>query len=140
MEPTPDRRFCRDSRDSRDPYGVALSRHGKSRWADFKNGGDMNAETQSCKTTTSIGEVRIRPVANGSDGLIAFASCRYGDVLLNDVAIRRDDAGKLYLTYPRKRSSTGRPHPLHHPLDRDTAAQFEEAILGQLRKLVGSGS
>ena len=36
-----------------------------------------------------IAEVRIRPVPNGSDGLVAFASCRYGNVLLNDLAIRR---------------------------------------------------
>lgn len=86
-----------------------------------------------------IAEVRIRPVPNGSDGLLAFASCRYGGVLLNDIAIRRDSAGHLFLTYPRKLGSTGRPHPLHHPLDRETADAFEAAILGQLRRLVGGG-
>jgi len=83
-----------------------------------------------------ISEVRIRPVPNGSDGLVAFASCRYGGVLLNDIAIRRDEAGRLYLTFPRKLGSTGRPHPLHHPIDRETADQFENAILGQIRALV----
>lgn len=84
-----------------------------------------------------ITEVRLRPVPNGTDGLVAFASCRYGDVLLNDLAIRKDESGRLYLTYPRKLSSSGRPHSLHNPIDRETADQFEEAILGQLRKLVG---
>lgn len=87
-----------------------------------------------------ISEVRIRPVPNGSDGLIAFASCRYGGVLLNDIAIRRDASGNLFLTYPRKLGSTGRPHPLHHPIDHETAGQFEAAILGQLRALVAGES
>ncbi len=86
-----------------------------------------------------ITEVRIRPVPNGRDGLVAFASCRYGGVLLNDIAIRRDDSGHLYLTYPRKLASTGRPHPLHHPIDRETADQFEAAVLGEIRRLLGGG-
>jgi DNA-binding cell septation regulator SpoVG len=87
--------------------------------------------------TPEISEIRLRPVSNGNGGLIAFASCRYGQVLLNDIAIRRDESGHLFLTYPRKLSSTGRPHPLHFPIDHQTAAEFEEAIIGQLRRLVG---
>jgi len=86
-----------------------------------------------------ITEVRYRPVVNGSDGLIAYCSCRYGGILLNDIAIRRDDTGQLYLTYPRKLSSTGRPHALHHPIDKETAEQFEQAILGQLRNMACVG-
>ena len=86
-----------------------------------------------------ITEVRIRPVPDGRGGLVAFASCRYGGVLLNDIAIRRDDSGHLYLTYPRKLASTGRPHPLHHPIDRETAAQFDAAVLGEIQRLLGSG-
>jgi len=65
----------------------------------------------------AISEVRVRPVPNGGDGLIAFVSCRYGGVLLNDIAIRRDPSGSLFLTYPRKLGSSGRAHPLHHPID-----------------------
>jgi len=86
-----------------------------------------------------ISEVRVRPVPIGSEGLVAFVSCRYGGVLLNDIAIRRDPSGRLFLTYPRKLASSGRPHPLHHPIDRETADQFEAAILGPLRKLAGGG-
>lgn len=85
-----------------------------------------------------ITEVRIRPVPSGTGGLVAFASCRYGGVLLNDIAIRRDPSGHLFLTYPRKLASTGRPHALHHPIDRETAAQFEVAVLGQIERLLGT--
>ena len=83
-----------------------------------------------------VSEVRIRPVPSGSDGLVAFASCRYGGVLLNDIAIRRDQAGHLFLTFPRKLAASGRPHPMYHPIDRETAGQFDAAILGQIRALV----
>ncbi len=88
------------------------------------------------RAESMVSEVRIRPVPNESSGLVAFASCRYGGVLLNDIAIRRDRNGHLFLTYPRKLSASGRPHPLHHPIDRETAGQFDAAILGQIRALV----
>lgn len=94
---------------------------------------------QKPSRTPEISEVRIRPVPNGCDGLVAFVSCRYGGVLLNDIAIRRDPSGSLFLTFPRKLGSSGRMHPLHHPIDRETAEQFETAILGQLRTLATSG-
>jgi len=87
-----------------------------------------------------ISEVRIRFVPDARDGLIGYASVRYHDVLLNDISVRRDERGQLFLTFPRKLSATGRPHPLHHPLDRPTAAKFEAAILGRLRELLaGAG-
>ena len=87
----------------------------------------------------TITEVRIRPIPNGKDGLVAFASCRYGDVYLNDIAIRRDDTGHLFLTFPRKLSSTGRPHPLHHPIHREAAELFDAAIIGEIERLLGGG-
>jgi len=84
-----------------------------------------------------ITEVRIRLAPDAASGLVAFASCRYGGVLLNDIAIRRDRTGHLFLTYPRKLAASGRPHPLHHPIDRETAAQFEAAVIGQVQRLLG---
>ncbi|PJA74535.1 hypothetical protein CO151_09340 [bacterium CG_4_9_14_3_um_filter_65_15] len=87
----------------------------------------------------TITEVRIRLAPGSGSGLVAFASCVYGGVLLNDIAIRRDPAGHLYLTFPRKLAASGRPHPLHHPIDRGTAAQFEAAVIGQVRQLLGPG-
>lgn len=85
----------------------------------------------------TIAEVRIRLAPDSTSGLVAFASCVYGGVLLNDIAIRRDRTGHLFLTYPRKLAASGRPHPLHHPIDRETAAQFEAAVIGQVQRLLG---
>ena len=92
------------------------------------------AQTPEIHTIT---EVRIRLAPDATSGLVAFASCRYGGVLLNDIAIRRDRTGHLFLTYPRKLAASGRPHPLHHPIDRQTAAQFEAAVIGQVQRLLG---
>ena len=94
------------------------------------------AQTPEIHTIT---EVRIRLAPDATSGLVAFASCRYGGVLLNDIAIRRDRTGHLFLTYPRKLAASGRPHPLHHPIDRQTAAQFEAAVIGQVQRLLGPG-
>ena len=92
------------------------------------------AQTPEIHTIT---EVRIRLAPDATSGLVAFASCVYGGVLLNDIAIRRDQAGHLFLTFPRKLSASGRPHPLHHPIDRETAAHFEAAVIGQVQRLLG---
>lgn len=97
-------------------------------------------QRQGEQATLRITEVRLRPIPNGTDGLLAYASCRYGGVLLNDIAIRRDESGKLFLTYPRKQASSGRPHPVHYPIDHETAGLFDEAILGQIRRLMGGDS
>lgn len=86
---------------------------------------------------SDIREVKVRLVPDGRDGLVAYASCVYGGVGLNDIAVRRDESGRLYLTFPRKVSSTGHPHPIHWPLSREVAAEFERAIVGQLRRLAG---
>lgn len=84
-----------------------------------------------------VREVKIRLVPDRRDGLVAYASCVYGGVGLNDIAVRKDADGKLFLTFPRKVSSTGHPHSIHWPLSREVAAEFERAIIGQLRRLAG---
>ncbi len=99
----------------------------------------MSEKPESKHRMHAITEVRIRLAPGGSSGLVAFASCRYGGVLLNDIAIRKSPANLLYLTYPRKLAASGRPHPLHHPIDRETAAQFDAAVIGQLHTLLGTG-
>lgn len=59
------------------------------------------------KTAESmVSEVRTRPVASGSNCLVAFASYRHGGVVLNDIAIRQSVDGCLSLTHPRRVAGT----------------------------------
>ena len=87
---------------------------------------------------SAISEVRVRLVPNGQDGLLAYASCRLGDYLLNDIAVRRAKDGNIILTYPRRLSASGRPHYIHSPVNRRMADALTEAILGNLRALLGA--
>jgi DNA-binding cell septation regulator SpoVG len=87
---------------------------------------------------STISEVRVRLVPNGQDGLLAYASCRLGDYLLNDIAVRRAKDGNIILTYPRRLSSSGRPHYIHSPVNRQMADALSDAILGNLRELLGT--
>jgi DNA-binding cell septation regulator SpoVG len=86
---------------------------------------------------SDVREVKVRIVPDGRDGLVAYASVVYHGVGLNDIAVRRDADGRLFLTFPRKVSSTGHPHPIHWPLSREVAAEFERAIVGQIRRMAG---
>ena len=47
----------------------------------------MFERPESTHEMHTITEVRIRLVPGGNSGLVAFASCRYGGVLLNDIAV-----------------------------------------------------
>lgn len=85
----------------------------------------------------SISEVRFRLVPQGRDGLLAYASCRLGDHILNDIAVRRAKDGNIILTYPRRLSSSGTPHYTHRPVNRHMAEILERAILGEVRSLLG---
>jgi len=81
-----------------------------------------------------VGHGRLHLVSAGRDGLIAWASCVLnGSIHLTNIAVRRGKDGRLFLTYPAKRTSYGATHNYFHPLNREAAAALEEAILGQLR-------
>jgi len=88
-------------------------------------------------TTRDISEVRVRLIPDGRDGLLAYASCRLGDYLLNDIAVRRAKDGNIILTYPRRLSSSGKPHYIHSPVNRQMADTLSDAIIGKLREMAG---
>jgi len=95
-------------------------------------------DTVGVTRASAISEVRVRLVPSGNDGLLAYASCRLGDYLLNDIAVRRAKDGNIILTYPRRLSASGRPHYIHSPVNREMADALSEAILGNLRTLIGA--
>ncbi len=51
------------------------------------------------------------------EGLLGFAACRYGVLRLDGIAVRRTLDGRLTLSYPARRDSSGRKHFLIRPLD-----------------------
>ncbi|MFN0149944.1 MAG: hypothetical protein ACKVU1_04420 [bacterium] len=97
------------------------------------------SETQGATAPPTISEVRFR-FAPGRDGLLGYASVRLGDHLLNDISIVRAADGNIICVYPRRFSSSGHPHYIHQPVNREQADALEEAIVGRLRALIGDAA
>ncbi len=79
----------------------------------------------------TINEIRITP---GSEedrgaGLLAYASCRYGDLLLAGLAVRKTMNGRTVVTFPAKRSGEGKQHFLITPTTVAVRRTIEDAVL-----------
>lgn len=85
-----------------------------------------------------ITEVKIKLLEEESNGLLAWASCVVNEsLLLDSIAIRRTQEGKLGLSFPEKKSGTGITYPYFRPISRGAREAFEEAILGKLSTIIG---
>ncbi len=83
-----------------------------------------------------ITDIKVRLVANGSDGLLAWASCVVsGAIKLDNIAIRRGRDGSLFLTYPAKRTPGGEKYHYFNPISTDAARAVQNALLAQLISL-----
>ncbi len=93
----------------------------------------MNRE----KPNIPITDVKVRLVDNGTDALVAWASCVVsGAIKLDNIAIRRGRDGALFLTYPNKRSGPGdKPFPYFHPVSTEAADAVHTAVLTRLAAL-----
>ena len=83
-----------------------------------------------------ITDVKVRVVDNGTDGLLAWASCVIaGAVKLDNIAIRRSRDGSLFLTYPAKRTNAGDSHQYFHPISVEASEAVQDAVLARLASL-----
>lgn len=77
-------------------------------------------------------EVRFRPSPQPGH-VLGWASCVLnGAVFLNNIAVVRDAAGHLRLTYPALRSQSDVRHFHFNPITRDAQRAFDDAILRRL--------
>ena len=83
-----------------------------------------------------ISDVKIRLVENGTDSLIAWASCVIAQAIkLDNIAIRRGRDGGLFLTYPVKRTSDGNKHNYFNPISGRASQAVQDALLARLASL-----
>jgi len=83
-----------------------------------------------------ITDVKVRVVDDGTDGLLAWASCVIsGAVKLDNIAIRRSRDGSLFLTYPAKRTAGGDSHQYFHPISVEASQAVQDAVLDRLASL-----
>jgi len=88
-----------------------------------------------------ITDIKVRLVEAGSDGLLAWASCVVsGGIKLDNIAIRRGKDGRLFLTYPTKRTPRGGMHHFFHPISVVASKAVEDALLTRLAELAKAWS
>ena len=86
--------------------------------------------------TAPASQVRVSGVrfTHGSEadrraGLLGWLRVRYGALELDGLALRRSGDGRFLVTFPSRRDSAGREHPLVRPLDYASRRDLEAQIL-----------
>lgn len=78
----------------------------------------------------TISEVRIRLYRGKSKGFLGWASCLVnGGLFLNNIEIQRRRDGTLFVSFPTQRPRSGVSHHYFCPVNRETLAAIEDAIL-----------
>ena len=72
------------------------------------------------------------PPSLRSSGLLGWVSCRYGDLALDGLGVRRTLDGRVVLSFPARRDSSGRQHPYIRPIDDATRQSIEAEIITAL--------
>ena len=81
-----------------------------------------------------VTEVRLAPAAPSEtgSGLLGYVSFQLGALVLDGIALRRTRDGRLALSFPERRDSSGRRRPLVRPLDDAARRAIEAAVLAAL--------
>lgn len=88
-----------------------------------------------------ITNIKVRLVENGTDGLLAWASCVVsGAIKLDNIAIRRSRDGSIFLTYPAKRTASGDRYHYFNPITLEAADAVQNAVLARLATLAIAAS
>lgn len=70
--------------------------------------------------------------ADQRDGLIGFLSLLVGDLIVDNVTLRRTLEGEFRLSWPARTDRQGRKHPSVRPISDDVRRRIERQILGEL--------
>lgn len=88
---------------------------------------------------------RIRTWIKASDadqreGLVGFLSLFVGDLVVDNVTLRRTLTGHFTLSWPARTDHQGRKHPSVRPLDDQARQRIERAVLAELAEREGAAS
>jgi len=82
-----------------------------------------------------ISEVKVRFANVQHDGLVGWASCVVnGGLFLNNITIFGREDGTCRTEYPAKKGSNDRLYFYFCPINRQTRAIIDEALLAHIRK------
>jgi len=66
------------------------------------------------------------------DGLFGYIRCRYGDLRIDGLTLRKNRRGRLVIGYPAREDSRGGRHAYVRPANRSVRRQFEAKLIGGL--------
>ncbi|RKY19801.1 MAG: hypothetical protein DRQ55_09720 [Planctomycetota bacterium] len=78
-----------------------------------------------CRPVTAV---HFTPAPEAQRGLLGWLSCRYGDLLLDGIAVRRTRDGRMCLSFPTRHDRHGRQHHLVRPADDASRRAIERVI------------
>jgi DNA-binding cell septation regulator SpoVG len=82
-----------------------------------------------------VSEVKIRFADTPRNGLIGWASCVLNEGLfLNNIAIFENDDGSFRTRFPTKRGTGDQRYYYFRPINRETKALMDEALLAFLQR------
>jgi hypothetical protein len=87
------------------------------------------------KHETVVSDIRFTPAsrATRATGLIGWSLVRLGVWEFDGLAVRRTTDAKFVVTFPARTDGTGTSRPYVRPLDEETRAAIEAAILEYVR-------
>jgi hypothetical protein len=84
--------------------------------------------------TLHVGEVRVHPAPEHERqrGLLAWASAEVSGIVLDGFTVRVDQAGNVYVGFPKRQDAEGRLHPWFWPIDPRDRQDLEAQILAAI--------
>lgn len=70
--------------------------------------------------------------ADARDGLIGFLSFFVGDLIVDNVTLRRTLDGRFALSWPARTDRSGRRHSTVRPVDDEARKQIEQQVFAEL--------
>jgi len=67
-------------------------------------------------------------------GLLGYVQCRYGDILLDGITVRRTQTGRLTLSFPSRVSKHKKHHGYVRPINNSARSNIEEQIFNAINK------
>ena len=82
-------------------------------------------------------QIRVRSWIRGSgedarSGLVGYLSFFIGDLIIDNVALRRTLDGRYALSWPSRTDKHGRKHPSVRPISDDVRCRIEKQIFAEL--------
>ncbi len=86
-----------------------------------------------------VSEVKIRLFGKRVNNFIGWASCVVnGSLFLNNIAIRRTNDGKVFITFPAEKSVESSKYFYFNPINQEAARILEEAVIDKVRLVTKS--